>query len=399
MFGDDQRLAQVITNLLGNAIKFTPDEGAINLNTYFLGEENGVCEIKISVTDSGIGISPEQQKRLFAAFHQAESDTSRKFGGTGLGLAISKNIVEMMGGKIWVESELGKGAIFAFTIKMKRGENVQEAGRKERDWKNIRILAVDDDKYILEDFKGIVEKFGASCDVADSGKGALELINNNNEYNLFFVDWRMPEMSGIELAAEFKKRMTGRSDSFVIMVSAADSSMMAEIAKEAGVDRIMQKPLFPSNIEEIVGGYFGTVEPQAEDADTEDQDIYRGRCVLIAEDVEINREIVMALLESTCLEIDFAVNGKEAVRIFCEAPEKYDMIFMDLQMPEMDGLEATRQIRALGIPRAKSVPIVAMTANVFKEDVEKCLEAGMNGHVGKPLDIGMVLAVLRTYLS
>ena len=398
MFGDNPRLVQVITNLLGNAVKFTPEEGFITLNTYFLGEENGIYEIKISVTDTGIGISCEHQANLFQPFQQAENNTSRRFGGTGLGLAISKSIVEMMDGNIWVESEIGKGSSFIFTFKMKCGEIKNDISDREIDWKNIRILAVDDDKHILQDFKGIIEKFGAYCDIADNGADALKLLESNSMYNLFFVDWKMPGMDGIELTEELKKRTTKTSNSFVVMTSAAEYNIIAGRAKKVGVDKFIQKPLFPSIIAEIVGEYFGTEKQQIEDTDTSIDGIFEGHRILLSEDVEINREIILTLLEPTLLEIDCAVNGKEAVQMFSAAPDKYELIFMDIQMPEMDGYEATRQIRALDTPEAKSIPIIAMTANVFKEDVDNCLAAGMNGHVGKPVNIDNVMDNLRKYL-
>ncbi|MDR1754899.1 MAG: transporter substrate-binding domain-containing protein [Eubacterium sp.] len=255
LISDDQRLAQVITNLLGNAAKFTPEGGSISLEAKFLGKEKNNCTIQISVTDNGIGISPEQQPGIFQSFQQAESNTSRKFGGTGLGLSISKNIVEMMGGKIWIESELGKGSTFTFTIQA---------------------------------------------------------------------------LQGIE-----KKQK-----------------------------------------EEAISSYSEIIKKQR---------------ILLAEDVEINREIVLSMFSPTLNIVDCAENGSEAVQMFKEDSEKYDMIFMDVQMPEMDGYEATRRIRALDIPKAKTIPIIAMTANVFREDIEKCFEAGMNGHVGKPLDYKEVL--------
>jgi len=400
MFGDDQRLAQVITNLLGNAVKFTPEEGGISLNTYFLGEEDGVYELKISVTDTGIGISPEQQAKLFQSFQQAENSTSRKFGGTGLGLAISKSIVEMMGGKIWVESELGKGASFIFTVKMQQNKTKGKCPEQhEIDWSSIRVLAVDDDKYILEDFKGIMSKFGAHCDIADSGEAALELLKNDTAYNLFFIDWKMPGMDGIELTEELKKRMDKTGDAFVVMISAAEHNIIANRAKEAGVDKFLQKPLFPSIIEDLVCENFGCAGRQDADTGEDINNIFEGHCILLAEDVEINREIVLALLEPTALEIDCAVNGKEAVQMFSESPDKYDMIFMDVQMPEMDGYTATEQIRAMELQRAKEIPVVAMTANVFREDIEKCLEAGMNAHVGKPLVMDEVIEMLKKYMK
>ena len=296
LIGDDQRLVQVISNLLGNAIKFTPEFGLIGLEAYFKGEDNGLCTIQVSVKDTGIGINPKEQERIFSSFEQAESSTTRKYGGTGLGLSISKSIVDLMGGNIWVQSEPGKGSTFSFFVKMKRGRyETQESLRH-----------------------------------------------------------------GV-------------------------NSCSAETVDEAHLD---------------LNGMFA------------------GKRILLAEDVDINREIVQALLEPTRIGIDIAENGAEAVRKFRETPGKYDMIFMDLQMPEMDGYDATRRIRALEaqisrkqsgsvFSRAESrkfpersahVPIVAMTANVFREDIEKCLEAGMNSHVGKPLDFNEVIGVMRSYL-
>ena len=267
LFGDDQRLAQIITNLLGNAIKFTPEKGAIDLNADFLGEQDGLCTIQIAVTDTGIGMTPEQQERLFTAFQQAEADTTRKFGGSGLGLSISRSIVEMMGGKIWLQSEKDKGSTFTFTVQMKRGEE------------NYREIS------------------------------STQEINLDDIHNLF-----------------------------------------------------------------------------------------TGRRILLAEDIEINREIVTTQLKPTGLEIDEAENGAVALKMFEAAPEKYDMIVIDVQMPEMDGYEATQRIRSLDAPNAKTIPILAMTANVFREDIEKCLEVGMNDHIGKPLDFTEFLKKLCNYL-
>ena len=272
LIGDDQRLVQVVTNLLSNAVKFTPEEGSIGLEARLLSDEKDICRLLVSVSDTGIGISEEQIGRLFEVFEQAESGTSRKFGGTGLGLTICRSIVEMMGGEIWVESEIGSGSKFIFRVVLHKGLDVAEN------------------------------------EAGDDGAGN-----------------------------------TGES-----------------------------------------GG-----EPAS----------FGGRSILIAEDVEINREIVLAVLEPTLLDIDFAENGAAAVKMFEAAQSKYDMIFMDIQMPEMDGYEATRRIRALGTPEASSVPIVAMTANVFREDVQKCLDAGMNGHIGKPLDFNEVTVALRRHMK
>jgi CheY-like chemotaxis protein len=287
--GDAQRLTQVITNLLSNAVKFTPEGGSIKLVATLEDEEKGICTVRVAVIDTGVGIAAEQQSRLFHSFQQADSSTSRKFGGTGLGLAISKRIVEMMDGRIWVESEQGKGSTFTFTFKARR-------------------------------------------DITD-GRSLLNADSNFENQNV----------SGRTAAA-----------------SPADGGL------ETATD-------------------------------------FAGRRILLVEDVEINREIVIALLSATAIEIECAENGEEAVELFGGAPEKYELIFMDLQMPVMDGYEATRRIRKIEAtgdePNVARVPIIAMTANVFKEDIEKCLAAGMNEHIGKPLDFEEVLEILNRYLK
>jgi signal transduction histidine kinase/CheY-like chemotaxis protein len=408
LIGDEQRIAQVITNLLGNAVKFTPEEGAINLAVRLAGETDGVYTLRVSVSDTGIGIPLEQQARIFQSFEQAETSTTRKYGGTGLGLAISKSIVEMMGGTIGVQSEPGKGSIFSFTIQVKRGAH-ENHGLLSPDinLSNVRILAVDDDPDILTYFHDIAQGFGISCDTAISGEEALKLIGQRGGYHIYFIDWKMPIMNGIELARAIKTRIPG--ESVVIMISAAEWSAVAQEAKEAGVDKFLSKPLFPSTIADVINECLGVDRRQVEKAQANIGGIFSGRRILLVEDVEINREIVQSLLEPTELETECAENGAEAVRMYSESPEKYDMIFMDIQMPIMDGYEATRGIRAIEAElrgkkskllseRPEGVPIIAMTANVFREDVEKCLDAGMNDHVGKPLDFEEVLEKLKKHL-
>jgi len=398
LIGDDQRLAQVIANLLTNAVKFTPERGSININTYYLGDEDGVCTIKIAITDTGIGITPEQKVALFHPFVQAESHTSRKYGGTGLGLAITKKIIDEMDGQIWVDSEIGKGSTFAFTIKLKRGVSKgQTPAERGVGWNNLRILVIDDDIYILEDFKGIINKIGASCETAVSGADALKLIDRNGSYDIYFMDWKLPGLSGKKLVDAIRKKSPDRNNAIVIM-SASEHSAISMEAGGVALDRFLKKPLFPSSIVDVINDYLGVPGTSRKKQDSEIDGIFSGRSILLAEDVAINREIVATLLEPTQLEIIFANNGIEAVRLFSETPERFDAVFMDLQMPEMDGFEATRQIRSLKIPRAKSIPIIAMTANVFREDIDKCIEAGMNGHVGKPLEMEVLLNRLRTYI-
>ena len=398
LIGDDQQLAQVITNLVSNAIKFTPEEGSIKIGSCFIGEENGLCTIKISVTDTGIGISPEQQYRLFQPFQQAKSDTTRKYGGTGLGLSISKSIIEMMGGSIWVESEIGIGSAFNFTFQSERGKERTPGLHTSLNRNDVRILVVDDDPDILEYFLDITQGLGPHCDTAASGEDALRIVAESGPYNIYFVDWKMPGMNGIQLTKELKINEAD-AGSIVIMISSVDWNMIEEDAKEAGVRKFLSKPLFQSSIVEVINECLGYVHEPPEELHTDISGMFKGYKILLAEDVEINREIVQALLEPTLSEVDCAVNGVEAVRMFSEDPMMYDMIFMDVQMPEMDGYEATRCIRALDVPCAESIPIIAMTANVFREDVEKCLVAGMSDHIGKPLNLDDVLRTMQKHLQ
>jgi signal transduction histidine kinase/CheY-like chemotaxis protein len=408
LMGDDQRLAQVITNLLSNAVKFTPERGSIHLDARLVKEErneernetndeaNDTCVLGIQVTDTGIGISEEQQARLFTSFEQADGSISRKFGGTGLGLAISKRIVEMMGGDIWIKSSLNEGSTFGFNVRLERAFDERlSLSNPGANWENLHVLVVDDTPEIREYFGEMAWQWGIMCDLAAGGEEALALIERNGPYDICFVDWKMPGMDGIELSRKIKSASGG---STVIMISAAEWTAIEDEAKSAGVDKFLPKPLFPSAIADCINECLGADDGFAADDARGEIDRFEGFCILLAEDVEINREIVLTLLEPTKLAVDCAENGTQALRLFCEDPGKYDIIFMDVQMPEMDGFETTRRIRATGLPGAKEIPIVAMTANVFREDVEKCLEAGMNDHIGKPLDFGVVLEKLRRYL-
>ncbi len=398
LLGDDQHLAQVMTNLLSNAVKFTPEGGLIRLDARLVSRAGDECALKIDVSDTGIGISPEQQSRLFTSFEQAETSTSRKYGGTGLGLAISKRIAEHMGGTIEIRSELGKGSTFVVTARFKVAEKArQSAPLAGVTLGNVRVLTVDDEAETREYFAMIAEQIGIHCDTASGGAEAVEMIDRNGSYDIYFIDWRMPGMNGIELSRKIKSAEQSRS--VVIMISATAWSEIEAEAKAAGVDQYLPKPLFPSSVESCIRECLGAdreAEPDPEDRTAVDS--FGGCHVLLAEDVDINREIVLALLEPTDLVIDCAENGLEAVRMFEAAPDKYDMIFMDVQMPEMDGLEATRRIRAGVNARGKTIPIVAMTANVFREDIERCLAAGMNDHVGKPLDLPEVMQRMRKYI-
>ncbi|MDR1024285.1 MAG: response regulator, partial [Treponema sp.] len=361
LIGDDQRLAQVVTNLLSNAVKFTPESGSIRLNARLLEKEGKLCTIRIEVIDTGIGISREQQGRLFNSFEQADSDTSRRFGGTGLGLAISKRIIDMMGGDINIESEPGRGSHFSFTVKAEEDKRKRDnAAGRSVDWGNIKVLCVDDDLYIRDYFSELALRLGFRCTTVLSGEDAIAAIEKNGNYDIYFVDWRMMGMDGIETVRRIKELIkNGPEDSprpVVIMISAGEMNSIEYEARSAGVDRFLPKPLFPSTIADCINQCLGTENlVSAADPEISADDAFAGRRILLAEDVEINREIVQALLEPTAVTIDCAENGAETVRLFTASPDAYDMIFMDVQMPEMDGYEATRRIRAFEEDRRKKI--------------------------------------------
>ncbi|MFP3090703.1 response regulator [Treponema sp. TIM-1] len=411
IIADEQRLAQILTNLLSNAGKFTPESGtiilAIKKRANDAIDNNKLCTLHFEVTDTGIGIAPDQQKRLFSLFEQADGSIARKYGGTGLGLSISKSLVELMGGEIWVESELEKGATFFFEITVERGtsQNSREGLKVQINWEKIHILVVDDSPEVLEYFKDFTESKGIRCSVASDGIEAYDLIKagydqvtGETPFDLVFADWRMPRMNGIELTKKIKEQFGEHV--VVIMISAAEWETIETDAKNAGVDGFIPKPLFPSQIVDCISTHlnlqkFVTEKPAEESPGDR---IFEGFTLLLAEDVEINREIVLTLLEDTGITIDCAENGIEALAMFKEAPARYQLILMDIHMPEMDGFEATRQIRALEVKEAKTVTIMAMTANVFREDIEKCFAAGMNDHLGKPIDIDELLEKLKKHL-
>jgi len=403
IISDEQRISQVVVNLLSNAVKFTPERGTISLDIRRTAVDNKEMTLKFTVSDTGIGISPEQQSKLFGSFEQADGSISRRFGGTGLGLAISKRIVELMGGHIGIESEIDIGTRVIFDIVVSEGSPKELTSiSKKIDRESLRILVVDDSSATREYFLHLMARLGISCDVAKSGAEALEMLeiatDNGKPYNFFFIDWIMPELDGIKLVTILKERM--HTEAVIIMISAAHWSKIESEATVVGIDGFVPKPLFPSALVDCINGRLGTItdEDRKMSADKNHFD-FSGYNLLLVEDVEINREIVMALLEDTGIKIDVAENGVEAVEMFSADSDKYNLVFMDVHMPIMDGYEATQKIRACTHAAANQIPIIAMTANAFKEDIDRCKASGMNDHVSKPIDRNVMLDKMQIWLK
>ncbi len=402
VISDELRITQIMINLINNAVKFTPEHGHIGIKVRISGEEGDKAALIVEVRDNGIGISLEQQERLFTAFEQADGGITRKFGGTGLGLAICKKIVNLMGGDIWVESEMGKGACFTFEIPITFGAPLEYKEPSKESPEDLRILVVDDSEDTRVYFKNILASFMLGCDTASSGEAALEMVSRalaeGKPYGMIFLDWRMPGMGGADTAREIKRIMD--ENIIVIMISVADWSDIEKEVAGVGISRFLPKPVLPSTL-------FNAILELADESVfysnvlTLQQPSYnwQGKTILIAEDIEINREIVMNFLSGTQADFVCAENGAEAVALYTKNPDKYSVILMDVQMPVMDGLDATRKIRASGLPNAGTIPIVAMTSNAFKEDVEECLAAGMNNHVAKPIDVDDMMRKLSRYMQ
>ena len=403
--GDELRLSQVITNLFSNAVKFTPVDGEIELTAKEEHSEEDFSILRFAVRDTGIGITDEQMGRLFSAFEQAEKNTSRKFGGTGLGLAISKNIVEKMGGRIWVDSKPREGSTFTFEVRLQRPQKqdgpVIFGNIKPSD---IKLLILDAKSDERDYFKSIVESFGIEhIDEADSVAMAVDLAETARlglkPYDIVFVDYTFTDAKNIEYMKNTS--FTIKKNNIVVISTFLNWNKIEEALHGIGIKRFVTKPLFPSSvldtINEIISQTTKNLDITSKNAN--EMPDFSEFCLLIAEDVEINREIAIALLEDTHVRIECVENGLEAVEAVQKEPKKYALILMDMQMPVMDGLEATRRIRALDIPEAARMPIVAMTANAFAEDVAECKRAGMNDHIGKPLDAEVFINKLAMYLK
>ena len=399
LIADEQRLSQVITNLLSNAVKFTHEGGDIAFRAEKIEDGDSTCTIRVEVKDAGIGISKEQQQKLFHSFVQADGGISRRFGGTGLGLAISKRIIDLMEGNIWVESELGKGSRFIFTITVEKGATLRhESVLQTSDGTPLRLLVIDGDETVRNFFSRTSEILKLYHETVASIQEAEILMEKADQdpFHILFMEWALVEAGDFAVVKKIKQQM---NPPVIIAIFAAESHVFQDEAKKRGVDDFLSKPLFVSSIVDCMTQHFGHVHKDAAGKALADYTgLFKNSRILLAEDVAINREIVLSLLESTELTIVCAENGDEACTLFAADPLSYDIIFMDIQMPGKNGYEATYQIRNMDVPWARNIPIVAMTANVFTEDIEKCHSVGMNDHIGKPLRFDSLIQCLQKYL-
>lgn len=398
--GDSLRIQQVFVNLMSNAVKYTPDGGNITLT--IKENPNGFSKLgcyEFSIKDNGIGMTPEFQKIMFEPFSRADDHRTTKVQGTGLGMAIARNIVNLMNGDIQVESAPNKGTKITVTVYLKLQENEKE---QEKELLDLPVLVVDDDKTCCESTVATLQEIGIEGEWVLTGKEAVERCaarhKTGRDYFAVILDWKMPEIDGIATARKIRERVG--EDVTIIILTSFDFSEIEEEARAAGVNAFMAKPLFRSRLTATLRQFTSGKKEENARNYLEDfaKENYAGKRILLVEDNELNREIATEIIGMTGVTIDSAENGKIAVEKVMEAPEKwYDLIFMDIQMPIMNGYEATAAIRALAGSRGK-VPIIAMTANAFAEDVQLAKNTGMNEHIAKPLDLNKLNDVLKQWL-
>ena len=384
--GDDMKLKQVLINILSNAIKFTDAPGSVNLTVERTAVFEDHSTIQFCVRDTGIGMDKEFIPKIFDTFTQEDSSRNNKYGSTGLGMAITKNIVELMNGTISVESEKGVGTEFTVIITLNNCDR-QGPATCFINPKDMRSLVVDDEEIAAEHARIVLDEAGIKADTCYDGQTALHMLEvqhaKQEPYNLVLLDWKMPEMDGVEVAKEIRKRYD--RETTVIILTSFNWDEILEEALHSGVDSFLAKPLFASNVldefERIARKNSMSLFKEKKRADL------KGRRILMAEDVLINAEIMKQVLLMREVTIDHAENGNIVLEMFKGSPVgHYDAILMDVRMPEMDGLEAAAAIRALDRQDAKTIPIIALTANAFDEDVQKKKKKKMDAHLSKPVD-------------
>ena len=399
--GDNIKLRQVLINILGNAVKFTPKGGSVEVTAERIAHFDSRSTLRFTISDTGIGMSNEYLPKLFDTFSQEDSSATNKYGSSGLGMAITKNIVDLMNGNIEVQSEKGKGTTFTVTVTL-LDSAYSDADTEDNDIHlgELSVLVIDDDSVACEHARLMLGKAGIACETVLSGREAIELVRlrqaRQKPFDLLLIDLKMPEMDGIETAREIRK-IVGH-ETAIIIITAYKWDDVLEKAESAGIDSFIAKPLFADNVIEEFRSAYKKKNPGRRNSGHKAD--LKGRNILLAEDVPINAEIVKMVLDMREINVDHAENGKIALEKFSESPPgHYDAVLMDVRMPEMDGLEATSRIRALDRADAKTIPIIAMTANAFDEDVQRSLQAGMNAHLSKPIDNNTLFKTLEDLIK
>lgn len=399
--GDSTKLRQVLINILGNAVKFTPAGGKVELKVEKAGGFSGKSNLKFTISDTGIGMSKDYLPKIFDAFSQEDSGSTNKYGSSGLGMAITKRIVEMMNGEILVESEKNVGTTFAINVTLiDSDKKISSASELEIRPQDMHVLVIDNDSIACDQAKLVLDQAGITSDITLSGQEAIELVKlaaaRQTPYNLIIVDWKMPDMDGIETTRQIRS-VIGNTTAIIIL-TAYNWDDIYEEATAAGVDSFISKPLFSGNLIEEFKKALQKKENMNKPNDIKAD--LNGRRVLLAEDMEVNAQILISLLEMRKVTAEHALNGKIALEMFESHPSHYyDAILMDMRMPEMDGLTATAKIRALNKEDAASIPIIALTANAFDEDVQRSLQAGLNAHLSKPIEPDILFETLEHLIS
>ena len=395
IFADKLRLTQILLNLLSNAVKYTEKNGTISLVVEGYGNNGQTCHLRFIVSDNGQVMSREFIEKIFEPFSRETNSMTNKIQGTGLGMSITKSIIDLMGGTIDIQSELGKGSVFTvdliFSVPLDENDDNFFV-----DHGITRVLVGDDEKDITDNIQTTLMDAGLECDAALGGFDAVDkaksAYENDNSYDVIILDWKMPDLDGVECVRRIRKEIG--NDVPIFVLSSYDVSEIEDEAEEAGVDLFLPKPFFLSNFQRVLDTYY----QNKTNVEKNESDDFSNVKILVAEDNEINAEIITELLDSIGIKCVIAEDGEEALRVFTESsPDEFDMVFMDIQMPRMDGYESARRIRASNNTRAKSIPIIAMTANAFEDDVKASMASGMNAHISKPIDFERLKSIIKSF--
>lgn len=402
MIGDSLRLNQILLNLLSNALKFTPAGGTVRLEIRQLQRKEDRIRLRFSVLDTGIGMSDAFLERLFVPFEQEDNRVAQNSGGTGLGMPITKNLVTLMGGTITVKSEVGKGTVFTIELDFDTPlDKDRVIPQKTHELESLKVLITDDDRDSCIHASLLLKKMGILSDWVLTGQECVDRIRqshqNGTDYDVCLVDLKMPDMDGVEVARKVREEVG--PETTIIIITAYDWTNIETNARKAGVDMFLTKPVFASTLYNALLSVTGIDRVVRAPAEKKIRPELAGRHVLLAEDNELNREIAVELLQMAGVTVDWAANGRIALDKFLSGGDSYDLILMDVQMPVMDGYQATAAIRKSAHGRAQTIPIIAMTADAFHEDIVKAEAAGMNGHLSKPIDPDLLYEKVAEYIS